>query len=153
MIRRSLQREARRRLLSEVLKTLRARRGLRSHEVAARMGLETRSYERFEAGEVRLDLERLFLFAEATDSDPLAIVCALHLQRADLALLCADNNLMLIEALALERLAKRRGDRMRRLEAATLIDAFEGAFDRLAEDVEAREARARAWLNEPPDET
>ena len=151
MIRRSLQREARRRLLSEVLKRLRARRGLRSHEVAARMGLEHRSYERFEAGEVRLDLERLFLFAEATDSDPLAIVCAIHLQRSELALLCADNKLMLIEALALERFTKRLGEDVRKLEASTLIDAFEGTFDRLADEFEAREQRARTWLRDPQD--
>lgn len=41
------------------------------------MAMSMRSYERFEAGDGEIRLERLFRFANLTDSDPLAIVAGL----------------------------------------------------------------------------
>ena len=81
-------------LLSVILKALRRRRGLLSREVAHRMGMAPRTYQLFEAGGGRLNLERLQQFAEATDSDPWAILASLAFGGPEFALLCADNKLM-----------------------------------------------------------
>ncbi len=51
-------------MLSQVLKAIRRRRGLRPVEVAARMGVAKRSYERFESGRGPLNVPQIHRFAE-----------------------------------------------------------------------------------------
>ena len=67
--------------LARLLKALRRRRGLTASEVARRMGMKQRTYELFEAGGGALRLERVQKFADATASDPYAILMALALDR------------------------------------------------------------------------
>ena len=140
------ERERRARAFSAAVRAVRRLRGLNSQETGRRMGLQRRAYERFEAGEGRLDLERIFLFAEATDSDPVAIVSSLFLDRPELSVQCADNKLQWVMALSLERFSRTQGDKVRALETATLIDVFERAFDELARLQDERDARARDWF-------
>jgi hypothetical protein len=74
------------------------------------MGLPLRSYELFESGEGRLDLERLFAFAEATDSDPFAIPSICPFQISGFAVACADTKLALIMVMHLQGFYQERGD-------------------------------------------
>ena len=65
--------------LSETLKLVRQRRGLSASDVAQRMGMPLRTYHHFEGGYAQLDVERIRRFADATDSDPHAILTAVLL--------------------------------------------------------------------------
>ena len=146
------QRWARRSVLSEILQRIRGLRNLTRQAAARGMGLEARSFERFEAGDVRPEVGRVFDFAKATDSDPLAIFASLYLGTSDLARSCADNKLMIIQAMSLERLSRRLGDRLSKVDAATWIDIQDRLADELVKEMDAREARAREWLEKPPDD-
>lgn len=140
-------REQRAQTLAAVLRGVRRLRGIDTPATAQLMGLERRTFERFEAGDGRLDLERILRFAERTDSDPVAIVMSLVLNRPELGVECADNKLPLILAYALERFSRARGDQIRRLDPATLIDVFEAAFEQLGRIQDQRDARAREWFD------
>ncbi len=135
---RSRRLESRRRIFSEVLKSLRIMRGERATDVAGRMGLERRTYERFESGEVRAEVERLIQLAEALGGDPVAILCAVYLENPALAAVCADNKLMTVVAHGLERLNRRFGDRIRELETAFIMEVFDTAFDVLGQKLQQR---------------
>ncbi len=112
------------------------------------MGLQLRAYERFEAGDVRSELDRIFEFASICECDPLGILYAVHLDRPELATLAADNKLVWLHALAFERFSRRLGDGARRLEASRLLEAFERAFDELAQELEDKDAQTRRWVAE-----
>ena len=128
-------------LLSTILRGLRRHRGLKAPEVALRMGMPLRSYQHFEGGhEKNPSLDRIVAFAEATDSDPYAILMALQAGAPDLALRSADNKLMLVFQLALEQFHRRVAGQIERLDAATLLAAFDGMFEDLAAEARRREA-------------
>lgn len=132
--------------LKAALSAIRKQRGLRALDVAKAMGLPLRSYEHFEAGVGQLNLERLFLFADVTDSDPYAILHAVQFGSADFARRCADNKLATILALALQDFDRDLGDRIARLEGAVLIGHFTAVFRDLADYADQRDATAAAWL-------
>lgn len=115
-------------------------------EVAGAMGLKLRSYEHFESGAGQLNLERVKAFAEATNSDPYAIIAAVELETPQFASRCADNKLCLILAYALKDFDLDLGEGVDRLEAATLIQRFGVTFHDLAQHVRDRDAAALAWL-------
>jgi transcriptional regulator with XRE-family HTH domain len=133
--------------LSVILKALRRRRGLRPAEVALRMGMPLRSYEHFEAGRGRLNLDRIQLFARVTDTDPHAILAALALDAPGFAAACADNKLMTILMMAVEDFHGAAGAEIARLEPSMLIAAFTRAFEELADQARSREAAVEAWLS------
>lgn len=134
--------------LSAALRLIRGRRGLKAAEVAARMGMALRSYEHFEAGGGRINLERIHRFAEATESDPHAIVAALALGSPEFALRCADNQLMTILMVALQEFDQEAGGLIVELEARTIINVFTGALKDLAVQAARRDSAASAWLEE-----
>ena len=105
------------------------------------MGLEPRTYERFEAGEVRPEVDRVIQLCEALRSDPVALFCAVYLERPALAAECADNKLMLAAAFGLDRLSRKYGDRIRELETSLCVEAFDRAFDMLSEELDRRASR------------
>lgn len=134
--------------LSAALRLIRGRRGLKAAEVAARMGMALRSYEHFEAGGGRINIERIHRFAEATDSDPHAIIAALALGSPEFALRCADNQLMTILMVALQEFDEEVGGLVVELEARTIINVFTGALKDLALQAARRDSAASAWLEE-----
>src|SRR4051794_3869292 len=83
-------------VLSKILKAIRNHRHLTVEKVALRMDLKKRTYERFEAGEGRLKVERIFTFAQATDSDPYALLASVKLGAPDFAIACIDNKLVML---------------------------------------------------------
>lgn len=139
-------------VLKATLRAIRKRRGLRAADVAERMAMPLRSYEHFEAGVGLLNLDRLFQFAQATDSDGWAILVAVRSGSPELALHCADNKLVTILMLALQDFDGDLGDGVADIEAAALISRFSDGFRELARYARERRDAASAWLQRPADE-
>jgi transcriptional regulator with XRE-family HTH domain len=133
-------------VLGRILKSVRRRRGLRPAQVAACMGMPLRSYEHFEGGNGRLNLDRIRQFAAATNSDPYGIVLGLILDAPELALRCMDNKLPTIAVMALQQFDARAGDDLARLDARTLIRAFEQLFAELTVEARRRGGFLDSWL-------
>ena len=103
--------------LSETLKLVRQRRGLSASDVAQRMGMPLRTYHHFEGGYAQLDVERIRRFADATDSDPHAIIAALALGSPEFAVRCMDNKLATILTIVLQEFDEETGDAIADLDA------------------------------------
>lgn len=133
-------------MLSLALRAIRKRRGLTARQVAGRLSMLQRTYELFEAGSGQLSVVKIFAFAQATDSDPFAILAAVELGMPQFAADCADNKLCQILAYALQDLHADLGEQVAELEAATLIAAFSSTMRALASDVRTRRMQADEWM-------
>ncbi|MBA4001093.1 MAG: Cro/Cl family transcriptional regulator [Brevundimonas sp.] len=111
------------------------------------MHMPLRSYEHFEAGGGRVNLEQIHRFAKATDSDPHALIACLTLGSPEFALRCADNKLMTVLMVALQELDRDYGDTIAALDVRTLVAAFTHVLDQLGDLAERREQEGRAWLD------
>jgi hypothetical protein len=123
---------------------VRLARALRAHEVAARMGMAQRTYEHFEAGGGKLNLEHIFDFAAATESDAFALLAAALIQAPDLAARAARNKLMLTFMLAMQEFNAEVGDAIDLLETGVLLSAFNDMFAGLAAEARRRQATVEA---------
>lgn len=132
--------------LSTALRLIRMHRRMRTTDVAQEMGMALRSYEHFEAGGGRVNLERIHRFARATDSDAYAILAALALGSPKFALRAADNKLMTILMVALQEFDEEVGDLAAELDGRTLINTFTKALNDLAVQSVRRDSAAEAWL-------
>ncbi|WP_235528740.1 MULTISPECIES: helix-turn-helix transcriptional regulator [unclassified Phenylobacterium] len=132
--------------LSETLKLVRLRRGLKASEVARRMGLPLRTYHHFEGGRAHIDIERIRSFADATDSDAHAILTAVLIGAPDFAAHTMDNKLVSVLISGAQRFDERLGDRLTRIEVARFIAATRRMFDDLEADLSQRDDEARRWL-------
>lgn len=133
-------------VMSQALRAIRRKRGLRAAQVAEAMGLPLRTYEHFEAGRAKLNLERLDAFADATQSDPYAVMAAVMIGSPQFAARSSDNKLMMVLMLALRRLDERLGDDISRLEVGRLVAAFRRTFTDLETDLAERDAAITKWL-------
>lgn len=138
--------------LSEALRAVRRTRSLRTTEIAASMDMPQRSYEYFEAGGGKLNVERVYAFAEATQSDPFAILAATLMQSPAFAARATRNKLMLTYMLSLREFDAEVGDDIDLLETSTLLAGFSEMFAKLAEEARKRrqmldnlERAARTW--------
>jgi hypothetical protein len=138
--------------LSGILRALRRHRRLRSAEVADAMSMAQRSYEYFEAGCGRLNLERVTAFAEATGTDAFAILAALSIGSNEFAVRTADNKLMLLLMLALQDFDAAVGDDILRLDARTLISAFTRMFTELGHAARRSDPLVDDWLGRPAED-
>lgn len=134
------------RLLGAAVRAVRRRRGLTVKQVAHRMNLPTRTYEFFEGGGGRTNLDYIHRFAAVTDSDPFALIMGLGVGSTEFARRCADNKLMLIFIIALQEFEDRMGDRIQHLDPRTLIEAFTQAFRTLDEESLERAKGAETWI-------
>ena len=133
-------------ILSDALRLIRKRRGLRQVDVAKAMGLPIRTYQNFEAGQIHLDFEKVKAFAAATQSDPHAILAAVMIGSPAFALRSTENKLTSVLLTALKRFDERLGEDIARIEVSRLIKAFRKTFDDLENELAARDAQARDWL-------
>lgn len=140
------QRQSQSETLSAALRLIRARRRIKTADLARSMNMALRSYEHFEAGGGRVNLERIHAFAEATESDPHGILAALALGSPEFALRTADNKLMTILMVALQEFDEEIGDAVAELDARDIINVFTKAFRDLALQSVRRDSAARAWL-------
>ena len=137
-------------VLSAALRGVRAHRRMRASEVAAVMNMPLRSYEHFETGAGRLNVERLHRFAAATGSDPYAILAALALGSPEFARRCADNKLMTIFMVAAQEFVAEVGDDIGQLDARMIINAFTKALKDLGSKA-SRKDPGDDWLNDRVD--
>lgn len=144
----SAERRSQSQTLSSALRLIRAHRRLRAAEVAEAMNMAIRSYEHFESGGGKINIERIYRFAEVTNSDPHAILAALALGSPAFALRCADNKLATILAVALQEFDRDAGDAIAELESLTIINAFTKTLKDLAAQSVRRESAADAWIEE-----
>lgn len=135
------------RRLSQALRGVRRLRRLSSAETAARMHLSLRSYQRFEAGAVRLNIDHVHRFAAATGSDAHAILLAVAIGSPQFAVRAADNQMGAILTIALQKFDEAQGDRLARLDIHTLIRVIGGAFDELG-DVLGPDDPDRTWIDD-----
>ncbi len=133
-------------LLSAALKAVRKHRGMKAADVAEAMNMSVRTYQHFEGGHGRINLDYVHRFCAVTDSDPFAVLLSVAIGSPAFARRCADNKMMMILTIALEEFDTAMGDRIRNLEARELIAAFGALFDRLDEEGRGREEDASAWL-------
>ena len=134
--------------IADAFRAIRRSRRLRASDVAASMGMPSRSYEHLEAGSGRLTYERILAFAEATDSDPIAIQASASFGGPDFAVRCMDNKLMSIMMIAMIELDEDLGNDIRYLDARTLVGAFTRLARELAAHVRKRDTFAEEWLRD-----
>lgn len=133
-------------LLATALRSIRKSRRMRTSEIAQAMGMPVRSYEHFEAGQGRITYDRLVRFAEATNSDPVALLCIGPIGSPDFAERCADNKLMQIVMIALSELNDDLGEDIVYLESGAIIGGITRLCRDLAEHVRKRDTFAETWL-------
>lgn len=138
-------------LLSLALKAIRRRRDMTAAQVARAMSMPLRTYERFESGDGRLNIDYVHRFAGATNSDPHAIVMAVAIGSPNLARRCADNKLITILTIAAQRFDALLGDRVATLEPRVVIMAVCAMFDELA-DHAAEQKTLENWIDQGLDD-
>jgi transcriptional regulator with XRE-family HTH domain len=148
----------RRAYLSQALKALRRRRGLGTAEMAAALGIAKRSYQHFESGRSRINVDRVHQIARILNADPYAILAAVDLGSPDFAVRAADNKLMTIIVMALKAFDGGSADQIAQLDARLLTTTFEATFRDLAAQAKERAAMADRWSGpaggaDPKDDT
>lgn len=135
-------------LLSAAMRAIRKERRLRTSEMARLLDMPIRSYEHFEAGRGKISFDRIERFAEATNSDPIALLAVLPLGKPEFALHCADNKLMTILMFAMRELEEELGPDIAYLSSATMVGAFTRVVKELVESVRKRDTFAEHWLEQ-----
>ena len=133
-------------LLSGALRAVRLDRGLSGKEVAAAMNISHRTYQRFEAGTARFNLDHVHRFARATSSDPFGILIAVGIASSRYARNTADNMLSTILIVGVQKLEQSLGDRISELDTRMIVDAVSSMFDGLIDQVLTDPSKA--WLKE-----
>ncbi|WP_372785984.1 helix-turn-helix domain-containing protein [Phenylobacterium sp.] len=142
----------RRASLSQALRALRRLRGLGPGEVADAMGMARRSFEYFEAGRGKLNVDRVHQVAQILDVDPFAILAAVEIRSPQFAVRCAEHKLMTVFMIALQEFDASALDDIARLNASTIISGFTRIFDALAKEAKEGEDFVEKWMGEgdPP---
>lgn len=134
-------------LLSEAMRAIRKKRGLTVNEVAAAMDMARRTYEEFEAGRGPITHERIFAFAEATNSDPYALILSVDFQKPQFAIDCADTKLVLIIMIELHDFAKAEGEDIAYLDPNNIIGVTQRMFGDLSTVLADSDAFLKNWLD------
>jgi transcriptional regulator with XRE-family HTH domain len=127
-------------LLARILGAVRRFRKRKLADVAVEMTMKQRTYEHFEGGKGPFNVDRIHQLADLLGVDPHGILAALTIASPAFAIRTADNQFMTIFLMALRGFDERTGDAIARLDAYTLMDAFNEMFAGL-------EAKARAHDN------
>lgn len=135
-------------LRSSALKGVRKYRKMSTYEVASGMRIAHRTYEHFEAGKGRLNLDYVHRFSEVTRSDFYGLLHALAIGSPEFAVRAADNKFMTTFTIYLQAYDLKMGDRVRDLDTRALIAAFGELFDTLADVGDQRAQEAAVFLDE-----
>jgi transcriptional regulator with XRE-family HTH domain len=135
------------RLIGMAARAVRRARGMTAQQAATAMTLPLRTYEYFEAGSGRVNLDYVHRFAAATDCDPWALLLGPSLGASEFARQTADSKLMLIFLIALGEFVDRMGERLVTLDPRALIEAFTETFRKLEEENRVRAQETASWLD------
>lgn len=130
-------------LLAAALKEIRRIRGLTAAEVAHRMNVSPSTFERFEAGKTRLNLDYIHRFADACGCDPHGLLASIVIRRPAFALHCADNQLATVITAGLQELADGVGADLALLTTRDVVEAVGPMFEALTLKVEASKTARR----------
>jgi hypothetical protein len=119
---------------------------MKAAEVAEAMGIGLRTYEDFEAGRGRLDLEKVRLFGRATDTDAVAITLGLLFGSKDTAMRALNNKAPTILWIGLQEFESDVGDQMSIIPGSYFLEALRHGFIRLREYLQKRNDSAERWL-------
>jgi transcriptional regulator with XRE-family HTH domain len=119
-------------VLSQTLKAIRKFRGMTPKETARAMHMASRTYQRFEAGDTRVNLDYIHRFAAATRSDPQAILDAIAIGSPVYALRACDNQMSTILTVGVKNFNDRMGDRIQAYDSRTIAEAVIRMFEDLA---------------------
>ena len=142
----------RRTCLSQALKMLRRRRGVSVAAMAKALGMKVRTYQHFESGRSRINIDRVHQIARILNADPYAILAAVDLGSPAFAVRAADNKLMTVILMALKDFDAGSGDLIGQLDARILTTTFERTFAELATLARDRAATGERWSRPPDDE-
>jgi transcriptional regulator with XRE-family HTH domain len=146
----SLKIESEARAVARGLRAIRNKRSMTVNAVAAAMGMEKRTYEEFESGRGPVTHDRIFAFADATNSDPYALILSAHLGLSDFAVDCADTKFCLIFVMQLKLFAATEGGDINYLEPLTVIGGMKRLFKDLSDTLADSEAFLQKYLDEQP---
>ncbi|GAA0203808.1 MULTISPECIES: helix-turn-helix domain-containing protein [Brevundimonas] len=135
------------RLIGLAARTVRRARNMTAQQVATAMNLPLRTYEYFEAGAGRVNLDYVHRFAVATNCDPWSLLLGPSLGSIEFARQTADSKLMLIFLIALGEFVRKMGDRLLTLDPRALIEAFTETFRKLEEENRAKSEETESWLD------
>lgn len=135
-------------VLSRALRGVRGLRGLSPTEIAKRMGVGKRTYEYLDAGAGRIRLDPILAFADATDSDALAILISVITGADEIAVRCADSKLLCVFKSALIKLNTELGEDLALLTARDCFWAFDAAMESLAATARNRRAGVESFRQE-----
>jgi len=107
--------------------------------MADAMGIERRTYEYFQAGRGKINIDRIHQFAKILDVDPYAILAAVEIRSPDFAVACAEQKLMTLFMCNLQEFDANTGPGIARLNAATIVSGFTRIFTALTREAEAGE--------------
>ena len=113
------------------LGALRRRRKLSTGDLAERLSMDQRSYERLEAGTIGLSVNRLLAFAAACEGDAPAILAALARGTPALATITADSRLFCALAERLLQLSPAEAAQVSRASRAQVDEALDRLITRL----------------------
>lgn len=131
-------------VLSSNLRGVRRLRGLSSKAVADGMNLSLRTYQDFEAGRGRPNVDYIHRFCRVTDSDPDAFQAAMTIGSPEFAVHCASNKLMRIVMIGAKQLDRRLGDGITHIDARTLVSIVDRVVNELIDGV--RDPETTAWM-------
>lgn len=134
-------------VLSAALKAIRKDRGLTPRQTAGAMHIALRTYQRFEAGETKVNLDHIYRFAQATRSDPHAIFMAISIASPRHALRGSENLIDTILTIGVKELDDILGDRIRDLDQRTIVTAVTTLVDTLAAGLDRTDPTQR-WLED-----
>ena len=134
--------------LPAVLRQLRTFRGRSAQSVAKAMGIPLRTYQLFEAGHQRLQVELIFRFAQVLEADPYAVLLGVMLDMPGLAVSCADNKLATALLLELKVFHETTGPSTSSLRTTRLLQSFRAMFDGLALEAAIERDAGRRLLDE-----
>jgi transcriptional regulator with XRE-family HTH domain len=134
-------------VLSLALKAIRKHRAMSPRQTAEAMSMAPRTYQRFEAGDTRVNLDHIHRFARATRSDAHAILMAVSIGSPEHALRSCDNQLDTIVTIAVKNLDDILGDRIRELDARVIVAAAIAFVEALINALEPDDP-ARTWIDD-----
>jgi transcriptional regulator with XRE-family HTH domain len=139
---------SRREALSLALRRLRRLRGRSPGYMADAMGMQRRTYEYFEAGRGKINVDRIHQFAKILDVDPYAILVAVEIRSPGFAVACAEHKLMTVFMVNLQEFDANAGEAVARLNAATIVSGFTRILDALAREATEGDGFLDAWMGD-----
>lgn len=123
---------------------------MRTADVAAAMKMKLRSYEYFESGRGRLNVDRVHKVAKVLSADPYAILAAIDIGSPAFALRTIENKMATLWLMALLEFDATAKDDIARLAPSMLIASFTKMFDELLYLARARDLAAQDWMADKP---